>query len=122
MLLDEIGSYLEQKGIGEVGEDVFFAQIPENPDNLIAIFETGGYEPELLFDKAIEYPTFQIWVRGLDYEVTRNRVQSIFELLHGNTEIYPLIEAMQSPTCLGLDENNRWEFSVNFKITKLLEE
>ncbi|MBZ4662770.1 MAG: hypothetical protein JG776_452 [Caloramator sp.] len=118
MLLDEIGSYLEQKGIGVVGEDVFFAQIPENPDNLIAIFETGGYEPELLFDKAIEYPTFQIWVRGLGYEETRNRIQEIFKLLNGNTDIYPLIKAMQSPVSLGLDENNRWEFSVNFKVFK----
>lgn len=118
MFLNEIGSYLEQKGIGVVGNDIFFAQVPENPDDIIAIFETGGFEPELLFDKVIEYPTFQIWVRGLDYETARSKIQAIFELLSGNTEIYPLIHAMQSPVSLGQDEQNRWEFSCNFKVIK----
>jgi hypothetical protein len=90
-------------------------------DNCICLYETVGYAPDLNFDNEnVEYPGLQIICRGISYAETRGRIDEVYKKLHGNGEIsnIGLITAEQSPAGLGKDNQNRWEFSVNFKITK----
>jgi len=127
-MLDEISAYLQTQGKGTVNTDIFLGELPDvkkvgnkeiDIDNCIAIFETGGYEPELNFDNDnAEFPTFQVMARNRLYKTGRQKIQEIYKLLHGNTSLFPLIEAQQPPTPIGQDDKKRWEFSVNFKVIK----
>lgn len=127
-MLDEIGAYLQAHGEGVINSDIFLGELPNSKkvsgsnadvDNCIAVFSTGGYEPDLAFEgENVEYPTFQVIVRDRSYQAGIARISSIYKLMHGNTELFPLIIAQQPPEPLGQDEEKRWEFSVNFKVTK----
>lgn len=127
-MLDEIGVYLQAEGKGTVNTDIFLGELPDvkkkgsqevNVDNCIAVFETGGFPPELYFEGENEdYPTFQIMVRDKSYKNGVQKIIGIYKLLHGNTSLFPLIEAQQPPTPIGQDDKKRWEFSVNFKVIK----
>lgn len=127
-MLDEIGAYLQAKGKGTVNADLFLAELPDKKkvgnhevdvDNCIAIYETGGFEPELYFEgENEEYPTFQVIVRDKSYRSGFQKIRGIYKLLHGDTSLFPLTEAQQPPAPIGQDDKKRWEFSVNFKVTK----
>lgn len=127
-MLNEIALYLEAQGKGSVNTDIFLAELPDtktinnetlNVDNCIALFNTGGFEPELYFvGENTEYPTFQVIVRDRSYAQAWQRIKDIYGLLHGNTALFPLTIAQQPPVPLGQDSKKRWEISVNFKATK----
>jgi hypothetical protein len=127
-MLEVISAYLQAKGAGTINSDIFLGELPDtkkasgsevNVDNCIALFSTGGYEPGLDFaGENVEYPTFQVLGRDRSYQAGFTKINSIYKLLHGNTDMFPLIIAQQPPAPLGRDEKKRWEFSVNFKITK----
>ncbi len=115
-MIDNITGLLQSGGFGTENVDIFSAAQPDDPDDCVTVYETGGFKPEL--HNSVEYPTFQIIVRGKIYATARQKVDDIYKALHGNTSIFMLIQAMQSPGSLGQDQKKRWEFSVNFKIIK----
>jgi len=123
MLLDDIAFYLQQKGIGTIGTDIFKGQLPATPDNAIALFEYAG-EPQDLTDANLEYPGLQVLVRNKSYASGRQKIEQLKNDLHGITETtinnvrYLLIQAKQSPEALPRDENGRAIFVVNFRIIK----
>lgn len=123
MLLDDIALYLQQKGIGTIGTDIFKGQLPATPDNAIALFEYAG-EPQDLTDANLEYPGLQVLVRNKSYASGRQKIEQLKNDLHGITETtinnvrYLLIQAKQSPFFLERDENGRAIFVVNFRIIK----
>lgn len=123
MLLDDIGLYLQQKGIGIIGTDIFKGQLPTTSDNAIALFEYAG-EPQDLTDANLEYPSLQVLVRNKSYATGRQKIEQVRNILHGLTETtinnvrYLLIQAKQSPEALPRDENGRAIFVVNFRIMK----
>jgi len=123
MLLDDIALYLQQKGIGIIGTDIFKGQLPVSPDNCIALFEYAG-EPQDLTDANLEYPGLQVLVRNKSYATGRQKIEQVRNVLHGLTETtinnvrYLLIQAKQSPEALPRDENGRAIFVVNFRVIK----
>jgi len=123
MLLDDIALYLQQKGIGTIGTDIFKGQLPAAPDNAIALFEYAG-EPQDLTDANLEYPGLQVLVRNKSYAAGRQKIEQVRNVLHGLTETtinnvrYLLIQAKQSPEALPRDENGRAIFVVNFRVIK----
>ncbi|TCS80377.1 minor capsid protein [Tepidibacillus fermentans] len=123
MLLDDIALYLQQKGIGTIGTDIFKGQLPATPDNAIALFEYAG-EPQDLTDANLEYPGLQVLVRNKSYSAGRQKIEQVRNTLHGLTETvinnvrYLLIQAKQSPEALPRDESDRAIFVVNFRIIK----
>jgi len=117
-MLEAIANYLQQQSLAVLGLDMFIGVMPDSPDDCVALFETGGFKPELATAALVEYPTFQVMVRGSEYQSARQRIDTIYKILHGDTSIFYLIAAQQSPAYLGTDDNGRYEFSVNFKITK----
>jgi hypothetical protein len=122
VLLDDVGSYLQNHGIGTVGADIFLGQLPDQPDNCTALFEYGGSSPDLHWNG--EYPGLQVRVRNKSYAAGRAKIGSIYLVLHGLCEIvlgttrYLLVKANQSPESMGRDENGREEFVVNFSVIK----
>lgn len=122
MLLDDIASYLQQQGI----TDIYKGYMPDQPDNVVVLFEYAGEAPELVMggDNTTERPGLQVRVRDKSYPAGRARIQAVVDALHGLSNVvlgnkrYLLIRANQSPASLGLDGNNRSEFVVNFSVIK----
>lgn len=122
MLLDDITTYLVQKGVGTFGTDIFINELPPKPDDCIALFEYAGEPPDLHWNG--EYPGLQVICRGKKYNACRAKIELVRSTLHGVTEEtingtrYLLIQAKQSPETLGKDESGRRLFVINFRIIK----
>ncbi len=127
LLLDDIASYLASFNIGKVGTDIHKGFLPDQPDNLVALFEYAGSPMELTMgdgDATLERPGLQVRVRNTSYPVGRAKIDQVVDVLHGLANVtlggkrYLLIRANQSPASMGLDANNRSEFVVNFSVIK----
>lgn len=122
MLVRDIAQILQNNGIGTLGIDIFWGQLPASPDNCVALFEYAGEPPDL--HSNVEYPGLQVLVRNKGYEAGRSKIEQIRSLLHGITETtlsshrYLLIRANQSPEFLERDESGRAIFVCNFRVIK----
>lgn len=119
--INDIITYLQENNIGTKATDLFAAYMPKEPGNIVAVFDTGGFEPSVYLPMA--NPTFQVYVRNSNYEDGKSKVDEIVSLLHqkanielvsGQTYFY-YIALMQEPIHIGRDENERDEFSINFR-------
>ena len=121
-MLAEIGAYLATKSVGTVGTDIFLGQMPDQPDNCIALFEYAGSPPDLHWNG--EYPGLQVRVRNKSYAAARSKIREVMAALHGLHEQtlsgtrYLLIKARGSPEILKRDASNRIELVLNFEIIK----
>ena len=121
-MLAEIGAYLATKNVGTVGTDIFLGQMPDQPDNCIALFEYAGSPPDLHWNG--EYPGLQVRVRNKSYAAARSKIREVMAALHGLHEQtlsgtrYLLIKARGSPEILKRDASNRIELVLNFEIIK----
>lgn len=127
MVGDWIASALVGAGIGTDVENadwqVFVGYMQATPDRAICVYETPGEAP--LERWAIDYPSFQIKVRGKpdDYDAVRQKFQDIFLALHANESnigtVFVYCYARQSsPTPMGQDENRRPSLVWNFRTMK----
>jgi hypothetical protein len=130
VLLDDVVAFLEYTGgVGDTGGwSGFKGYLPPEPDRAVAVFETPGLEPELekLGSDGVQFdrPGFQVRIRGEKhgYEAARDRMDLIFQLLHGSQiptasgdPFYLYVHAVQSgPMPMGLDENDRPGMTWNF--------
>lgn len=121
MLSKNLAEYLEDNAIGTVGTDMFISTMPDSTDNCIMIKDTGGVEPDHYLP--IIQPTIQVLVRNSDYTNGMTKINAIKDLLHqklddcileiGGVDVMTCF-AMQEPTHLGMDDNERHMFSCNF--------
>lgn len=102
--------------------NIFIGDKPDSPNNLICMYETGGYDSEIQMNKSVvERPTFMIKIRDTSYTSGIARCEVIKSLLTTltnitiNTHFYIEIFQVGGVNVLGKDEKNRWEFSLNFK-------
>lgn len=118
-VLSAIKTYLESQGIKT---QIIKGDMPDQPDNCIALFEYAGSPPDLHWNG--EYPGLQVRVRNKSYAAGRAKIGEVTDLLHGLHEQtlsdtrYLLIKARGSPEVLKRDANNRIEFFINFEIIK----
>lgn len=121
-MLKAIGEYLEGEDIGTVGADIFLGLMPDQPDNLVVLFEYAGSPPDLHWNG--EYPGLQVRVRNKSYAAARAKIGEIMTLLHGLHEMtlsgtrYLLIKARGSPEVLKREASNRVELVLNFEVMK----
>lgn len=124
-LVDDIGVWLEMKGLGTVGEDIFKSKLPDSPDALIAVFAKPGVSAKPM--PTLERPRVQVWVRDIDYATAEAKAAEVFEALHvvANTTIngvrYLLIQAATGQAGIapmGADSNGRNEMSLMFDVIK----
>ena len=120
MLIRDIALLLQSEGIGTLGADISLADRPDQPDDVITIYDTGGFPAEL------ELPdlrrTAQISVRGKSYQAAHSRIWQIYKLLDRPEERLitangrkMIARAMQPPTFIDRDASNRVLFVFNLQ-------
>lgn len=121
-LIDALASRMEDIGVGAVATSIFLERMPPEPDTCVAIFDSGGGPPALTKGDDTDSPSFQVRARSLDAAVAIGKLTTVFESFHGLTETdvhgvhVKLLWALQSnPFPLGRDENNRFEFVMNYR-------
>lgn len=132
MMLEDIGNYLKEKGVGEPGIDIFYGSFPEKPDDCIAVFEYQGLPQNQI--AGTETPGMQIVCRTqTDYKKAHETLKAINNLLKEigfeegeNSEgvnindtlyfrIYPTLSGIIP---LGQDENGRVRIAQNYYVIK----
>lgn len=118
----QLVEHLEEQGIGIVGQDLFYSFLPDSPDNLITITDTGGWPKDPDFPR--KDVTFQFRIRGAYYD----EAQALAEKLNNyfcpsgipkkcfwiDEFFIQLVQPMQPlPYYMGRDENGRDEFVWN---------
>lgn len=100
----------------------YLGDMPDSPDDVLCIYETGGYPAELnLNGDAIDRPTFMIKVRNTTHAGGITKCELIKAALSSvsnttiNGHFYLSIRQQSDILSLGKDARNRSEFSINFK-------
>jgi hypothetical protein len=116
--IEDVKDILEGETGLVLGTDLFLAEEPEEPDNLIALHDTGGAPPD-----PVDYrqPTFQVLVRDRDYLSAWSRVNDVLGVLlnegarvAGNT--YHTGFWLDSDVIsLGKDETGRFRLSCSLR-------
>ena len=123
MIIDDVGEFLQEKGIAILGKDMFLGEQREEPNNQVSITPTGGY----ILKKRIKdvKPSFQILVRDVSFIGGYKKIHEVFNLLDDGerkTSVVPpsgrkmIVTAMQPPFYMSKDENNRHEFAFNIYV------
>ena len=122
----DIASFIQTGVLGTVGTDIFIGKEPKGPDAVITVYDTSGEASQAGF--SYEKPSVQVRVRGEQngYAAAYSLIKDIFDLLHGksNTTIgvnrYIGIWAIDNPTAMGQDENERPIFVLNLRIHRTI--
>ena len=123
MLIRDLAQILQLSGIGTIGADIFLGRLPDSPDNVVALFPTGGFPQDLpLPDVRM---TVQVLVRDESYRAAYERIWRIYNLLDGGqrgrfiqspTGRRMVAQAMQPPQSLQDDESRRSIFVFNLSV------
>jgi hypothetical protein len=128
MILDDIVTYLNNLGLVSTAYPIYEGYIPDDQDQMMAVFETGGMPPTELGignePRPNERVTFQFRVRGtrLNYGITRKQWLACFNALQdsnlGDPSTYFLIQTKHNgPICFN-DDRGRSNFITNFNVMK----
>ena len=118
VLLDSLGIVDYQPTAS--GGDCFVDRIPDQPDRLIAIFNTAGPPGDI--KDAYSSPGAQLRCRaaGTDRRTAKTLADSVWSALHGlgDTTLpdgtwLVSCQADSTPAPIGLDDSGRHEFTVN---------
>jgi len=122
---DMIQYYLEDDSEIELFE-ISIGKEPDEPANMISIFETSGFPPQLTFDRdeIYEYPSVQLRVRANSYTTGWLQINAIKNALHGragetwNDSFYSLVKCQNGPFLFDYDKNQRPRFIINFNLQR----
>jgi len=129
-LPEDMADKIATLGLGYVvGRDIFIGVLPERPDAVIGVNESGGQAPEFGFgDDGLKHetPNLQIVVRGArgDYSGPRALIQTIYTELpkiQGETvggTYYHMVKPSQSPFPMTRDDDARVVFAFNALCTR----
>ena len=122
--LFEIADYMANAtapDIGTVATDIFNEELPGTPDNCVAVFGLPG---QVIGDSrevaALTFPRFQVIVRNTDYALGAAKLLDVRTKLHGKYGLMlpswrvMRMHAEQEGGPIGSDDQNRFEFSINF--------
>ncbi len=132
MILDDVALYLQVNSTLDIGTDLTLGFMPENPNQVTTIYETGGLGPLNAFStgggtRVYEQPSIQILTRSTSYTAARTIIEKVFTVLDGVNNLtvpssgsvhYGSIEAIQSPFLVNRDKNDRFMLGVNFNVLK----
>lgn len=109
--------------ITAIESTIIIGEMPDTPNNVIALFRTGGADPNHTFEaRAFSNPTFQVRVRNISYAMAESKAQQVVLALDGLTEHtingtrYISIMQQSDLLPLGKDSKGRSEFTVNFRV------
>jgi len=108
--------------VGTSGWTIEISQLPDTPDRIIMISDTGGIEPNPKY--LLDFPTVQVMVRGTvsGYLAAWREAKAVKDLLLGvpaqvlNLDRWDGITQNGDLAHIGRDESMRPLFSINFAI------
>lgn len=122
-LLQDIAAFLQANNIisGE-GVDAFLDFAPASPDNIVALYEYGGVPGTV---GSADVRNIQVMVRHEDPSEARQKAWQIFNILdvpddriiYLTSSRWTIILARQTPSKIGVDEQNRSLWGFNLSIT-----
>lgn len=123
MILNDMAQILQNNGLGVVSSDLFYARMPDQPDDAVCLYEYAGRAPTYVHS-GLSYtsPGLQVVVRSKSYATAKAKIENIFTVLQGLTNItvgdktYLRVDPQQSPFPMGPDENERHRLAVNFNV------
>lgn len=119
MIAKAIADKLQVLTIGTVGTDIFVSAMPPTIDNVIGVYDSNGFAPDPYLP--IRQPGFQIVIRNTSYATGKAKLDTVRDALHKLANLtqsgvyFYNILAMADGGYIGRDEQNRHEFSINFK-------
>lgn len=115
-------------GLGTLGTDLFYSDLPADVSGLIVgVFDTGGYPPEGNPTSEIFRPTVMVAVKGErdQYQEAYDRAYLLFSTLHGQGNVSSVTDfrilqiwSISDVLWVGYDEENRPEFTINFSVQR----
>jgi hypothetical protein len=130
-LLDDVKAVLITAGVGVTDTSsssewpIHLGFMPDGQDQVIALTELPGGQPETKWN--VDFPAFQVIVRGqpYEYDTARTKIQAAFVALHNTdstefagTDYKLVVGATSAPTPLGRDEQNRPSLAWTFNVIK----
>lgn len=127
-LLDSVRDYLIAMGASGSSWPVFIGYMPDDVDQTIGLFETGGFPADTL-GRENEDVTFQVCVRASRqaYAVARAKWQQVFDLLQdaqqtaGSPVLLPgfiFIQARHYGPLAYVDPKSRTNMTSNWNVKK----
>ncbi|HOR28364.1 MAG TPA: minor capsid protein [Candidatus Sumerlaeota bacterium] len=114
-----VAEILDAKGVGTEGTDLFYGFQPDSPDECIACFEGAGRDANPKW--ALDFPGVTVIVRSDrgDYDGGWTLAQGVKDTLLGIDPGATVrgITMRGDIIALGPDENERFEWSLNFALT-----
>jgi hypothetical protein len=110
-----------------IATNLFVGKEPTKPDNVVTIYDSYGYPPQLTFDpqnERYEYPTIQVRVRNRDYRTGYNLAHKILDSLHGraqqscNGTLYTVIYSTSGVALMDWEDTGLCRFLVNFNLQR----
>ena len=128
-LLDEIGAYLGTNvGALTLGTNLHLSRMLETPDVAVALYNSTAAPPTFYFggdgNPSLESPRLQVLVRHTSYTAGNTLAYTIWTELNQIVSMtlsgtrYLRCAAVDSPTFLERDRNDRPIFSTNYDILK----
>ncbi len=122
MLLDDIRAFLIAQGAVPTGWVIYLGYIPDDQNETIALFETGGLPFDTL-NRENERLTFQTRVRSgrLDYVNCHNVWKGIFDTLQDSspTPDYYLVQCAHAGPSTFYDDRGRTNMTTGWKVLKI---
>ena len=130
-MIEEIASYLQEQGAGEIGKDLFLSAFPAGTAECAALFEYQGLPGNQA--AGIETPGLQVAVRGSRYDGVYARIRRIHWILSrvgmeegetaegvqiNGTRYFRIAPAMSGVLPLGTDETGLITLARNYYVTK----
>ena len=124
---NDVARYLQDNSHGTLASDLFINVMVDRPDNVIVVYDTGGFPSDFAVGGAIcfEKPSVQVAVRNTNPVTAESKCKDVHKLLDGGmkdqTPIdtkYYLAKATQTPFKLKEDELERHIYVFNVDLVR----
>lgn len=128
-VLEDFGDYLEAQAVATQGTDLFIGEMPDSPDACTALYLYSGAPAVQAMGltagkSVVDFPRLHVEGRATTLAAAEARVQAVYDKLHNlgpvtlNAREYKHVVALQRPFQLGVDQNERQIFAVNFEVCR----
>lgn len=128
MRAKELIDYLTAEGFNVFPDSNYMPDVEESQLPALFVFGTGGGEPD--DELPMEFPTFQVIVKGKSYltdfsqmdkteQLAKSLINKLKEVEHriiGSNLVYYIRPMQSNPIHIGLDTRDRPVYSTNFRL------
>ena len=121
MLAEAIARHLETEGHGTFGTDLYVSVQPDRPNDCVTLVDENATVPPEAQAYRVDHTGLQVVARAVNYEDARTKIWAIHRELvaySGTLDgtVITFIQIEQPPGSIGVDENQRAEWSSHYVI------